>query len=109
MRSNKMMMTAMSFAVALVLGTAAFAQTPAPTAPAGGPPPEGRNPAAHAAHEACKASVAKDAQGHPDHKAMRACMQAKGFNPPEHGEHGEHGGGGGMPPMGAGGQPPAAN
>jgi hypothetical protein len=98
MRFQKITMT-VAFIAAMTLGAAAFAATATTataTAPTGGPqggpppmdgggpPPMGRNPAADAAMKACAGTVAKDAEGHPDHAAMKACMKAKGFNPPEH-------------------------
>ncbi|TCJ11648.1 hypothetical protein EZJ19_14625 [Parasulfuritortus cantonensis] len=58
-----------------------------PDRPPHGPP---GNPEMKAAIDACAASVARDAQGRPERKAMDACMQAKGFAPPRGGP-GEHG------------------
>ena len=114
MPSHKIALAAMSFALVLMIGTATFAQSSTTTAPPTiTPPPQGSSmsgpadgarhhgdPAMHAAWEACKATVAKDAQGHPDHEAMKACLKSKGFTPPPHNA-------GGPPPggMGAGGPP----
>lgn len=55
-----------------------------------GPPPE-----VEAALKQCASTVAKEANGKPDRKAMRACMEAKGFKPPSGGHDG--------PPPGEGG------
>ena len=66
----------------------AWAQSSAPQGSA--PPPKGRNPALEAALKECASSVAKDAQGRPEHAAMDACMSAKGFKkPPRRGEGGD--------------------
>jgi hypothetical protein len=78
--------------LSIVVASQAFAQT---TNNQPQPPHHEMNPAVKAALEACASTVQKDANGRPNHEAMRACMQAKGFNPPEHHEHGQ----GGQPPQ----------
>ena len=45
------------------------------------PPPPPKDPARKEAHKECEAT----AKG--DHKAMRACMEQKGFQPPPHPRH----------------------
>jgi hypothetical protein len=112
MPSYKITFNAIIFATALLIAGAAFAQsatttTAAPPPPPGGAmtgpmggPPGGGNPAIRAAIQACAGSVAKDAQGHPDHEAMKACMTSKGFSPPQHGAGGPPPGG--MPPANSG-------
>ncbi len=72
-----------------------------------GMPPGGGDPEIRAALEACAAQTGKDANGRPDHQAIHACMQAKGFTPPQGGMGGGHhmggrqGGATGSPPQGA--------
>ena len=67
----------LSWALAATLGLLYAATSSAQNAP-----PAGKNPALDTAIQACAASVAKDAGGHPDHTAMDACMTAKGFTKP---------------------------
>jgi hypothetical protein len=93
------------------LASACFAQdtSTAPSSSAPSEPQQGqwqhppRNPAFEAARKACWESVPKQQDGRPEHGAMRACLQAKGFNPPEHHFHGGQGQEQGQPPQG--GQP----
>jgi hypothetical protein len=65
---------------AAALGLAVAASSSAQNAPPSGN--GGKNAALDAAIQACSASVAKDAGGHPDRTAMDACMAAKGFTKP---------------------------
>ena len=76
---------------ALCMSASAFAQTSVvgngvANNGNGSPPHHERNPAVESALHECASSVTKDANGRPDHEAMRACMQSKGFNPPAHHE-----------------------
>lgn len=72
--------TSTHLAWAAALGLAYAASCSAQNAPPNGN--GGKNAALDAAIQACSASVAKDAGGHPDRTAMDACMTAKGFTKP---------------------------